>query len=185
MQNAKVLKIFTQKDVFPNMEIVEVEFEDRLTGKSIIVDSDDKIALVGSTVNHIYTLPGGGIDKDENIEAGIIREAKEETGCDIEISSMLGIIYDYRNRDKKHCITYCAISEVAGEKHDPKLTEEEKKNGLHVKWCNKKEALDILEYEYKKVLNGEISFYNTAYNVFRDYEFLKEYLNGTLTSTSE
>ena len=176
MQNIKSLKTIYQKDIFPNIEIIDVEFEDRLTGKAIIIDKENKIAMVGSSVNFIYTLPGGGIDIGEQIEQGIIREIKEEAGCIIEISHMLGRIDDYRNRDKKHCISYCAIAKVIGDKQEPELTEEEKKNGLHVKWFTKDEVYKILEDEYKKVLAGEINFYNTAYNVVRDFEFVKEYL---------
>jgi 8-oxo-dGTP diphosphatase len=170
------LKTFIQKDVFPDMELIDVAFEDRLTGKSIVTDSDGKIAFVGASVSNIYTLPGGGIDKNESIEDGIIREAKEEIGCDIKISSMLGVIDDYRNRDKKHCISYCAIAEIIGEKGSPNLTEEEKKNGLHVIWLSKNEAYKILKEEKDKVLKGEINYYNTAFNVLRDFEFVKNFL---------
>ena len=176
MQNIKSLKTLYQKDIFPSMELLDVEFEDRLTGKAIIVDSEDRIALVGTSLNFIYTLPGGGIDSGEEIEVGIVRESKEETGCVVEIIHMLGMIDDYRNGDKKHCISYCAVAKVIGEKQEPELTEGEKENGLHVKWFTKDEAYNILEAEYKKVLAGEINFYNTAYNVVRDFEFLKEYL---------
>lgn len=158
------------------MEVIEVVFEDRLTGKSILLDSEHKIALVGTTINYLYTLPGGGISDGEHVESGIIREVKEETGCEAEIVEMLGIIDDYRNRDKKHCISYCAIANVVGEKQAPELTDDERNNGLHVKWFNKEEVLKILKDEYKKVLDGEIHFYNTAYNIARDYEFIKEYL---------
>lgn len=175
MQTTPHIKTIYQKDIFPNMEMAEVDFEDRLTGKAIIIDNEDKIAMVGTTVNFIYTLPGGGIDTNEDIETGILRESKEETGCHVEIVSMLGMIDDFRNRDKKHCISYCAIAKVVGEKQDPKLTDEEIKNGLHVKWFSKEEVLAILQEENDRVTKGEISFYNTAYNVVRDFEFVKEY----------
>lgn len=119
MQTTKHIKTIYQKNIFPNLETLDVDFEDRLTGKAIIIDDKQKIASVGTTVNFIYTLPGGGIDAKEEIRTGMIRESKEETGCDVEIFSMLGIIDDFRNRDKKHCISYCAVAKVAGEKHDP------------------------------------------------------------------
>ena len=77
---------------------------------------------------------------------------------------------------EKHCISYCAVTKVIGNKQGPELTEDEKKNGLHVKWFTKEEACNLLDEEYNKVLVGEINFYNTAYNVARDFEFIKEYL---------
>ena len=84
--NIKHLKTFYQKDIFPNMEISDTVLEDRITGKAIMTDSEGKIALVGSDVSLLYTLPGGGIEDGESIEAGIIRESKEETGCIVEIA---------------------------------------------------------------------------------------------------
>lgn len=165
-----------QRDIFPDMPVVNLDVDcvDRLTGKAIIIDTDGKIALVAEN-NLIYTLPGGGIDSGESIEIGIVREMLEETGCNVEIDFILGCTDDYRNRDKKHCINYCAISKIIGEKGAPNLTEDESKNGLHVNWLTLDEAIEILDKEKKAVHRGEIKYYNTAYNVIRDGVFLSEY----------
>jgi ADP-ribose pyrophosphatase YjhB (NUDIX family) len=176
-ENKPLLKTVRQSDVFPKLPNSDVLFEDRLTGKSIIVDNNHDIALVGTTVNYIYTLPGGGIDVNESIEEGIIREAKEETGCTVKLDSILGVIEDYRNRDKKHCISYCGLAHVI-QKGEPELIEYEKKNGLHVKWVSVEEAFSILSEEIQRVREGKIDFYNTAYNIVRDYEFLSYFINN-------
>jgi len=173
----KKIKIHYEKDIFPNRETAEVLFLDRLTGKCIILDAEQKVGLVATTVNYIYTLPGGGIEENEKIEEGIIREVKEETGYDIEIIKMVGVIEDYRNREKRHGINYCAVANIVGEKTDADLTDSEKENGLHLKWFTKEEAHELLKEEYQKVLGGEIQYYNTAFNVARDLEFFKEYLS--------
>jgi len=175
MHKIKSVRTIYQTDVFPNMLVTKVDFLDRLTGKAIVVDKEEKIVLVGSSLNHVYTLPGGGIEKGETIEAGILREMVEEIGCNIKIDYMLGVIDDYRNRDKTHCINHCAVAKIIGEKGIPKLTEEEKKNGLQVKWFKLEEALEILQKEKASVLRGEINFYNTAYNIIRDNIFLSDY----------
>ncbi|MFA6390967.1 MAG: NUDIX domain-containing protein [Patescibacteria group bacterium] len=174
----KILKTHYEKDIFPNREPSDVDFKDRITGKCIMVDSEGKIALVGTTVHYIYTLPGGGVDDSEKIEEGIKREVKEETGFDVEIIEMLGVIDDYRNREKKHCISYCAVANIIGEKSDINLTDSEKENGLHVKWLTPEDAISLLQEEYNKVKKGEIEYYNTAFNVVRDFEFLKKYCRG-------
>lgn len=171
----KNLGTLHQRDIFPQMEEVSCDFEDRLTGKSIILNGEGNIALVGTTVNYIYNLPGGGIDCEESIEEGISREAKEETGYNTEWVRKVGVIDDFRNRDKKHCISYCALLKTTGEKRELNLTEDENKNGLHVKWVSLEDAVRILVEENDQVKRGEISFYNTAFNVVRDYKFLKEY----------
>lgn len=114
----KNLGTFTQKDIFPEKEddTEEIRFEDHITGKAIVFDGDNNIALVGTTVNSFYLLPGGGVDPGESIEVGIVRECLEEIGCTVELQKAVGIIDDYRNRDKKHCINYCYMARLIGEK---------------------------------------------------------------------
>jgi 8-oxo-dGTP diphosphatase len=172
----KSLAIFNQKDVFPEQDDnkKDIIFEDRPTGKGIVFDNENNIALVGNKVNSYYLLPGGGIDGDESVEEGIIRECKEEIGCDITLLNNIGIIEDYRNRDRKHCINHCYTAKLIGKKGELKLTEDEEKNGMHVIWVPVGEAIEILEREVELLKKGEVKFYNTGYNILRDHLFLKE-----------
>lgn len=66
------------------------EYDTRLAGYAVIVNDDDEILLSWfnggkDRLHSIWTLPGGGIEFDESIEAGTVREIKEETGFDAEI----------------------------------------------------------------------------------------------------
>jgi 8-oxo-dGTP diphosphatase len=66
------------------------EYDTRLAGYAVIVNDDEEILLSwfngGNDRSHaIWTLPGGGIEFDESIEDGTIREIKEETGFDAEL----------------------------------------------------------------------------------------------------
>ncbi len=172
----KNLGTHTQADIFPDTDDNRkvIIFEDRATGKAVVFDDQKNIALIGNKVNSFYLLPGGGIDQNESIESGIVRECLEEIGCNVELSKTVGIIDDYRNRDKKHCINYCYTAKLIGEKGELKLTEEEEKNGLHVIWVSFDEALGILEKEVEQLKRGEVAFYNTGFNILRDWLFLKE-----------
>lgn len=172
----KNLGTFTQKDVFPKKEDdrEKINFEDRVTGKAIVYDDNNKVALVGTKVNNFYLLPGGGVDLAESIETGIIRECLEEIGCNVELKMLVGTIDDYRNRDKKHCINYCYIAKLIGEKGELTLTEDEERNGLHVLWISLDEAIKMLEKEVDQLKRGEVTFYNTGFNILRDHLFLKE-----------
>lgn len=172
----KNLGTHTQADIFPDKEDNKKEliFEDRATGKAIVFDNQKNIALVGNMVNSLYLLPGGGIDHNESIENGIVRECLEEIGCNVELIKAVGIINDYRNRDKKHYINYCYTANLIGEKGDLSLTEDEAKNGLHVTWVPIDEAKYILEKEVEQLKRGGVTFYNTGFNILRDHLFLKE-----------
>lgn len=172
----KLLAIFREKDVFPDKKTQEgvIKYEKRPTGKAIVFDNEEKIALVGNRINDFYLLPGGGIDSDETVEDGIVRECLEEIGYQVKLNQFLGIIEDYRARDKKHCINYCYSAKLVGEKGELALTEDEKKNGLYVRWVSLDKAIAILEKEIELLKKGEVTFYNTGFNILRDAFFLKE-----------
>lgn len=172
----KKLRTFTQNDVFPEKEDYKekINFEDRITGKAIVFDDNNNVALVGNKVNSFYLLPGGGVDRDESVECGIIRECLEEVGYNVELKEAIGIIDDYRNRDKKHCINYCYSARIIDGKRKLTLTEDEKKNGLHVVWVPLDKAIKIMEKEVEQLKRGEVAFYNTGFNILRDHLFLKE-----------
>ena len=172
----KKLGTFTQTDVFPEKEDIKekINFRNRITGKAIIFDNENNIALVGNGINSFYLLPGGGVDNGESVENGIIRECLEEVGCKVELKEAVGVIDDYRNRDKKHCINYCYSAKIIGSKGELTLTKEEEKNGLHVIWMSLDEAIKILEKEVEQLKHGEVTFYNTGFNILRDHLFLKE-----------
>jgi len=55
-------------------------------------------------------------------------------------------------------------------------TEDEKNNNLRTKWISENEVSNIFKKQIDLLENGEIAFYNTAFNIYRDNEFWKEYL---------
>lgn len=173
-----LLAIFKEKDVFPDRgrDGKNVTFKDRLTVKAIVFDDKDKVALVGNKINSFYLLPGGGVNETESIEEGLRRECLEEIGCQIDILGTIGTIEDFRDRDEMHCINHCYIAKLIGEKGELKLTEEEKANGLHTIWVSLNEAVDILNKGVDKLKKGEVTFYNTGFNILRDSLFLKKAL---------
>jgi len=169
----KPLAVFKQKDIFPEQEEQKnIVFKKRLTGKAIVFDHGDNVALVGNRINSFYLLPGGGINKDESVENGIIRECLEEIGCHVRLLNNVGIVEDYRDRDKKHYFNYCYTARLVGEKGRSKLTEDEDKNGMHVIWVSLDEGVKILEKELEQLKKGEVRFYNTGFNILRDHIFL-------------
>lgn len=171
-----------EKDVYPSREVsVETVYQDRITGKAIVCDVEGKIALVGNAQNSILQLPGGGVDPDEDLREGVIRECREEIGCKVVIQAEVGMIDDYRSRDGKHCLNYCYVTSVVGEKGMPEYTAEEAAIGMYTKWVSAAEALEFFESQRNQLERGEITFYNTGFNILRDYLFLQQampILNG-------
>lgn len=55
----------------------------------LIIDQD-RILLVNTIVSNRYSLPGGGVELGERMEAALQREVREETGLDVEVGRFAG-----------------------------------------------------------------------------------------------
>ncbi|KAB2338649.1 NUDIX hydrolase [Cytobacillus depressus] len=56
----------------------------------MIINQDDKVLLVKG-YKRGWEFPGGFVNSEESIKAAAIREAKEESGIDIELTDFLGV----------------------------------------------------------------------------------------------
>ncbi|MGW0980307.1 NUDIX hydrolase [Streptomyces xiamenensis] len=61
---------------------------------AFIQDSHGRILMIRRSDNGRWALPGGGHDAGESIADTVIREAKEETGIDVEVIGLSGIYTD-------------------------------------------------------------------------------------------
>jgi 8-oxo-dGTP pyrophosphatase MutT (NUDIX family) len=61
------------------------------SASAIVADEHGRILLVKRRDNTLWALPGGGHDIGESIEQTAIREVKEETGLDVEVTRLVGI----------------------------------------------------------------------------------------------
>ena len=62
---------------------------------------------------------GGFLEYSEHPEDGAKREAKEETGLDIEIEKLLGIFMDEYETDKYATLNICYVARVVGGEETP------------------------------------------------------------------
>lgn len=76
----------------------------------IVVNDQDEILMMRRTDNDNWAIPGGGMDLGESITDTAVRETREETGIECEITGLVGI---YTN--PRHVIRYTSNEEVRQE----------------------------------------------------------------------
>ncbi len=88
---------------------------------SVYVDDDEgRILLIRRTDNDLWAMPGGGMEVGETVSECAVRETKEETGIDVDITSLVGIftnpahVVAYRNGEVRQPFSICLRARVAG-----------------------------------------------------------------------
>lgn len=78
---------------------------------NVVVTNDaGEILLIRRSDNDNWAVPGGAVDLGESVAEAAVRETKEESGIDCEITGLIGIYSDPR-----HVILYTSNGEVRQE----------------------------------------------------------------------
>lgn len=75
---------------------------------NIAVIQENKILLTQREDFEIWILPSGGVEEGESIAQAAIREAKEETGLDVELTRLVGIYSRLGNYFSSHIVLFAA-----------------------------------------------------------------------------
>jgi 8-oxo-dGTP pyrophosphatase MutT (NUDIX family) len=76
----------------------------------VVTDDAGRILMIHRSDNDNWAVPGGAMDLGESIVDCAVRETKEETGIDCEVTGLVGIY-----TDPKHVILYTSDGEVRQE----------------------------------------------------------------------
>lgn len=69
----------------------------RLSSHAVITDQNNNILLLKATYGEFgWGLPGGALDQQETIHEALIRECKEELGCQVQIEYLSGLYYHHQ-----------------------------------------------------------------------------------------
>ncbi len=118
---------------------------ERKAARAVVLKNED-ILLIYTKYYDDYTLPGGGIDENESIEDGLLRELEEETGAKgIKILKPLGIYEEYRpyykGYEQLHMLSYIYICDI-DELGEAQPEDYEVRNGSVPVWVNLHKAIE-------------------------------------------
>ena len=89
-----------------------------LTVDTIIAD-DDRILLIkrlNEPYRNHWALPGGFVEYGEMVETAAVREAREETGLDVELTELVGVYSDPDRDPRGHTVTVAYRARIVGGK---------------------------------------------------------------------
>ena len=118
----------------------------RLSTRAISIQ-EENILLLYTERYQDYSLPGGGLNSDEDKIEGMIRELSEETGAkEIRNIKAFGAYEEYRpwyktDFDIQHMISYCYTCEINQQLGASNMESHEIKNGMKAQWINIHEAI--------------------------------------------
>jgi ADP-ribose pyrophosphatase YjhB (NUDIX family) len=83
--------------------------------RAVLVDDDNRVALVRHTYTDQWYLPGGGVKKGESMEAAILRELEEEVAIqNPQIERVLGVYHSRREAKDDHIVIFAARAASSG-----------------------------------------------------------------------
>lgn len=148
------------------------KFRIRKAARAVVIDSQGRAVLFHSVKNKYYKLPGGGIERHEDIMTALKREVLEETGQRIKSCKALGITIEYRSRSNILQISFCYLASPIGIQHRPNITESEMKEGFRPEWIPIRKALRLLAHSSGGMYDGK-------FMVARDLSILKAGIKKT------
>ena len=82
---------------------------------SNIIEKDNKILFVKESkvvARGRYSLPAGRLEFGESLKEGAKREAKEETGLDVELIKLIGIYQRPASSEDSNTTVFCFLSKI-------------------------------------------------------------------------
>ena len=82
----------------------------RVGAFAVIFDEEGKVLVSCRVDSGWFNLPGGGVEPDESVTEGLIREVREETGLEVEVGRLVGVY----SKPQKHEVVLTFRARIIG-----------------------------------------------------------------------
>ena len=134
----------------------------RKIARAILINDNNEVCLLKILGNDDFghrdyvETPGGGVYENEDLKEALVREIKEETGCESTVIDEIGYVDDYYNLIHRHNITYYYLLKVTGY-GTTALEEQEKSIIKGLVWLDFEKAIKAYENMNKEKLEILVS----------------------------
>ena len=108
-----------------------------LNCSGVVIEKDGKVLFQRRSDNGKWGLIGGLVEMNETYAQAAVREAREETGLEVKLTSFLGIFHNHdmvwANGDAAHVISAVYTAEIVS--GEPRIDEE----SFELRFCGKYE----------------------------------------------
>ena len=131
------------------------EHRNPLPTVDIIIETRDGIVLIKrKNPPYGWALPGGFVDYGESLEEAAKREAKEETGLDIELIRQFHTYSDPKRDERFHTITTVYIARAEG-------TPEASDDAIDVAVFTRENLPEQIAFDHREILED---YFNNRYS---------------------
>jgi ADP-ribose pyrophosphatase YjhB (NUDIX family) len=82
----------------------------RVGAFAVIFDDEGKVLVSRRVDSGWFNLPGGGVEPDESVPEGLVREVREETSLEVEVGRLVGVY----SKPQKHEVVLVFRASVTG-----------------------------------------------------------------------
>ncbi len=113
----------------------------------LIIDFNEGVILIKrKNPPEGWALPGGFVDYGETLEFAAVREAKEETGLEVELIRQLHTYSDPKRDPRHHTVTTVFLARAKG---DPRAGDDAKEIGIF----RETDLPDQIAFDHRDILN--------------------------------
>ncbi len=122
----------------------------RIAARAIILNGDSMLMIYSPSCDE-YKFPGGGVERNESMEAALVREVREETGAVVSrIVSKVGQVIEYDRPKERQLELFTMRSSyylvtVTPERLEQELDAYESKLGFTPRWVKVDDAIRLNE----------------------------------------